>query len=252
MLIDIQSVTKAFGGRDSPTIALDNVSLNVEEGEFVSFVGHSGCGKSTLLRLMSGLDMPTRGRIVFDGKELDGPVPSMGMAFQQPTLLPWRTVLQNVLLPFELAGVTPPDRIQRARDILVMAGLNGFEDHFPDQLSGGMQQRVGICRSLVMNPKVLFLDEPFAALDMLTRDEMAMELKALTQRTSITTLFVTHSIQEAVLLSDRIFVMSPRPGRVVSVFTVDASHPRDGKIEDSEPMMRIVRDIKELIYARGH
>lgn len=252
MLIEAQNLTRTFGGRDNPTVALDGVSLEIEEGEFISFVGHSGCGKSTLLRLLSGLDNPTQGRIAFDGKDLTGPVPSMGMAFQQPTLLPWRTVLQNVLLPFELAGLAPPDREQRAHDVLQMAGLKGFEGHFPSQLSGGMQQRVGICRSLVMNPKVLFLDEPFAALDMLTRDEMAIELNTLTRATSITTLFVTHSIQEAVLLSDRIFVMSPRPGRIVSIFNVDAPHPREGKVEDSDNMMRIVKEIKELIYAKGH
>ncbi len=252
MLIDAQSLTKIYGKSDSPTIALNGVSLDIEEGEFVSFVGHSGCGKSTLLRLLSGLDDPTQGRITFDGKDLKGPVPSMGMAFQQPTLLPWRTVLQNVLLPFELAGVNAPDQEKRARDVLQMAGLQGFEKHYPNQLSGGMQQRVGICRSLVTNPKVLFLDEPFAALDMLTRDEMAIELSSLTRATSTTTLFVTHSIQEAVLLSDRIFVMSPRPGRIVSVFSVDESHPRQGRVEDSANMMRIVKEIKELIYAKGH
>jgi NitT/TauT family transport system ATP-binding protein len=190
--------------------------------------------------------------VIFDGNELAGPVPSMGMAFQQPTLLPWRTVLQNVLLPFELAGASAPDRIMRARNILEMTGLKGFEGHFPSQLSGGMQQRVGICRSLVMNPKVLFLDEPFAALDLLTRDEMAIELNALTRATAITTLFVTHSIHEAVLLSDRIFVMSPRPGRILSTFKVNEPHPRSRSIEDNDEMMQMVKEIKELIYSKGH
>lgn len=253
MLFSAQNVTKIYGRpNDGAVVALDGISLNIAQGEFVSFVGHSGCGKSTLLRLISGLDHPTNGQIVFDGEELAAPIPNMGMAFQQPTLLSWRTVLQNVLLPFELAGVMEKDRIARAQAILEMAGLKGFENHFPNQLSGGMQQRVGICRALVMNPKVLFLDEPFAALDMLTRDEMAIELSTLTRATSITTLFVTHSIQEAVLLSDRIFVMSPRPGRVAAVFTVNEAHPRKGKVEDSENMMQLVKDIKEVIYSRGH
>jgi NitT/TauT family transport system ATP-binding protein len=253
MLIRIENVSKQFGRpnrRARVVSALENISLDVAQGEFVSVVGPSGCGKSTLIRLVSGLDMPTHGRVIFDGKDVTGPLPNMGMAFQHPTLLPWRTVFQNVMIPFELMGSSNPSDRERADAIIKMVGLDGFENHYPDQLSGGMQQRVGICRALVTDPKVLILDEPFAALDLLTRDEMAIELSRISQEQIVTTLFVTHSITEAVFLSDRVVVMSPRPGRIVRVLDVEVPRPRHVSIEESPVLISLVKEIKDLIYRR--
>jgi NitT/TauT family transport system ATP-binding protein len=251
MLIEIKSVSKTFGKRrDDQVVALDNVSLDIAPGEFVSLVGPSGCGKSTLTRLVSGLDMPSSGRILFEGQLVTKPIPNMGMGFQHPTLLPWRTVLENVVLPFELMGQSSQKSRERARSIIKMVGLAGFEDRYPDQLSGGMQQRVGICRALVTDPKILILDEPFAALDLLTRDEMAVELSRISQQQKVTTLFVTHSVNEAVFLSDRVVVMSPRPGRIARILTVDVPRPRLVSVEESPALISLVKEIKDLIYHR--
>jgi NitT/TauT family transport system ATP-binding protein len=245
-------VSKVFAatGHGSSVQALLDVSLSVGEGEFISLVGPSGCGKSTLLRLVSGLDRPSAGAITFDGATVTAPLPAMGMTFQQPTLLPWRTVMQNVLLPFELMGIKPSERRDRANDLLQLVGLNGFEHRFPHELSGGMQQRVGICRSFVTDPTILVMDEPFAALDLLTRDEMAVELSQISQREAVTTVFVTHSINEAVFLSDRVVVMTPRPGRIAEVLKIDAPRPRAVSIEESPEMLEAVKTIKRLIYHR--
>jgi NitT/TauT family transport system ATP-binding protein len=251
MLIEIKNVSKTFGKRaDDQVVALDDVSLNIAPGEFVSLVGPSGCGKSTLTRLVSGLDTPSGGQILFEGQSVTKPLPNMGMGFQHPTLLPWRSVLQNVVLPFELMGQSSAQSEERARSIIKMVGLAGFEDRYPDQLSGGMQQRVGICRALVTDPKVLILDEPFAALDLLTRDEMAVELSRISQQQRVTTLFVTHSVNEAVFLSDRVVVMSPRPGRIARILTVDVPRPRLVSVEESPALISLVKEIKDLIYHR--
>jgi NitT/TauT family transport system ATP-binding protein len=254
MLIHVENVSKQFGSaeaRRGAVTAVDSVSLSIAQGEFVSIVGPSGCGKSTLIRLISGLDTPTSGRIIFEGLEVKRPLPNMGMGFQHPTLLPWRTVFQNVMLPFELMGRSGPAQAERARAVIGMVGLGGFENHYPEQLSGGMQQRVGICRSLVTDPKVLILDEPFAALDLLTRDEMAIELSHISQQQVVTTLFVTHSITEAVYLSDRVVVMSPRPGRIVKVLDVKVPRPRHISVEENPDLIALVREIKDIIYHRG-
>ena len=253
-MIILDNISKHFGDANRKrgfVSALESVSLTVQQGEFVSIVGPSGCGKSTLIRLVSGLEKPTSGRIVFDGNEVKSPLPNMGMAFQHPTLLPWRTVLENVLIPFELMGTRKPIHLQRAKQIIKMVGLAGFENHYPEQLSGGMQQRVGICRALVTDPKVLILDEPFAALDLLTRDEMAVELSRISQEQVVTTLFVTHSITEAVFLSDRVVVMSPRPGRIIRVLDVQVPRPRHVSVEESPALIQLVKEIKDLIYHRN-
>ena len=253
MLLSLENVDKRFGRSGSGggvVEALQNVTLNVDEGEFVSLVGPSGCGKSTLIRLASGLERPSGGRIVFDGAEVRDPLPAMGMAFQHPTLLPWRTVLQNVLLPFELMGRGDKSHKQKAHDLLSTVGLSEFEHLYPEQLSGGMQQRVAICRSLVTDPQILILDEPFAALDLLTREELTIELARICQQRRVTTLFVTHSITEAVFLSDRVVVMSPRPGRIVRILDVNLARPRDTDVEDNPIIMSTVKEIKDLIYAR--
>ena len=253
MLLSLQNVDKIFGrpGTAGDVVqALQNVSLEVDEGEFVSIIGPSGCGKSTLIRLVSGLEKPSRGRIVFAGNEVLDPLPAMGMAFQQATLLPWRTVLQNVLLPFELMGAGGSKHTQKARDLLATVGLSEFEHHYPEQLSGGMQHRVAICRSLITDPKILILDEPFAALDLLTREELAIELARICQLRRVTTLFVTHSITEAVFLSDRVVVMSPRPGQITRILTIGVGRPREATIEEYPTMISAVKEIKDLIYSR--
>jgi NitT/TauT family transport system ATP-binding protein len=235
---------------DDPVHALANVSLSVRKGEFVSLVGPSGCGKSTLLRLLSGLDLPDRGTIEFKGRRIDGPLSGIGMVFQQPTLLPWRTVLDNVLLPMELMGQSRTAYVERARDLINTVGLSGFENRIPDQLSGGMQQRVGICRALIHEPDVLLMDEPFAALDMLTRDEMAIELGRICALRPVTVVFVTHSITEAVLLSDRVVVMSPRPGRIREIIDIELPRPRTEETELSAAFRAYVHRIKAHIYDR--
>lgn len=253
VLLSLRNVDKVFGLPGSPggvVQALQNLSLDVGEGEFVSVVGPSGCGKSTLIRLVSGLEKPSGGQIVFAGDEVRNPLPAMGMAFQQPTLLPWRTVLQNVLLPFELMGIGGREQTQKARDLLATVGLSEFEHRYPEQLSGGMQHRVAICRSLVTDPKILILDEPFAALDLLTREELAIELARICQLRKVTTLFVTHSITEAVFLSDRVVVMSPRPGQIVRILSIGVARPRTATFEEYPTMISNVKEIKDLIYSR--
>lgn len=248
---EIDRIEKRFSTKDGGiTHALDRVTLDVRAGEFLSLVGPSGCGKSTLLRLLSGLDSPDAGHAHHLGKSISGPVEDIGMVFQQPTLLPWRNVLDNVLLPVELVGGNRDRYIDQARELLATVGLSGFESRFPAELSGGMQQRVGICRALVRQPSVLLMDEPFAALDLLTRDEMALELLRVCQIRPVTVVFVTHSITEAVLLSDRVAVMSPRPGRLQELIDIDLPKPRTPDVEATPQFQEYVHSIKGLIYGR--
>ena len=208
--------------------ALDNVNLTLFEGSFSSVIGASGCGKSTLLKIMAGLTPPSSGSVMLEGKPVLGPREDIGMMFQQATLFPWRNVLENVVLPIEIRDGKKAAREAhgRARDLLSMAGLTGFEHVFPNELSGGMAQRAAICRMLVSQPSVLLLDEPFSALDELTRDFMNMELQRICRERNATAFLVTHSIQEAVILSDVVYVMSPRPGRFVEEVVIDLPRPR--------------------------
>ena len=208
--------------------ALDDVNLTLVEGSFSSVFGASGCGKSTLLKIMAGLTPPSSGSVMLEGKPVMGPREDIGMMFQQATLFPWRTVLENIVLPIEIRDGKKAAREAhgRARDLLAMAGLTGFEHVFPNELSGGMAQRAAICRMLVSQPSVLLLDEPFSALDELTRDFMNMELQRICRERNATAFLVTHSIQEAVILSDVVYVMSPRPGRFVEEVVIDLPRPR--------------------------
>jgi NitT/TauT family transport system ATP-binding protein len=210
----------------SPTEALRKVSLKVKDGEFVAIIGPSGCGKSSLLKLALGLQMRTAGAIRIGGQDVKRPRPDVGVVFQTPILLPWRTVLENVLLPADVMSLSRVDAKRSAMELLLLAGLKGCEEKYPYELSGGMQQRVGIVRALVHDPGVLLMDEPFAALDALTRETMSLELQRIWMARRKTILFVTHNISEAVLLADRVMVMSARPGRIIADLPNPASRPR--------------------------
>ncbi|GAA5233555.1 ABC transporter ATP-binding protein [Verticiella sediminum] len=220
MSISIQGVTKRYVRRVAPgsppsvTTALDDVDLDIEAGQFVSLLGPSGCGKTTLLRMIAGLVQIDEGRIMVGGKAVDSPRRDLCMVFQSPSLLPWRNVLDNVAFPLELDGMPKAQRHQTARQFLRLVGLDAFAEHLPHELSGGMQQRVGIARGLVRNPAVLLMDEPFGALDAQTRETLQADLLRIWDQTKCTIVFVTHSIDEALMLSDRIVVLKPRPGRI--------------------------------------
>jgi NitT/TauT family transport system ATP-binding protein len=227
--LDIRDVSLVYDTSRGPLTALDGLGFELGKGEFVSVLGPSGCGKSTLLRLVSGLMRPTSGRITLAGAEVAGPRPDVGIIFQQPTLLPWRNVLNNVLVPIRAMGRRVEDYRARAKELLDLVGLDAFARHYPHELSGGMQQRVGIARGLVHDPELLLMDEPFAALDAMTRETMMGELQRIWMSADKSVLFITHSIPEAVFLSDRIVVMGPRPGRVIE--TVEVGLPRPRTIE---------------------
>ena len=233
-MIELNQVTLAYAGRTGPVLALDGTSLSVDTGEFAAVVGPSGCGKSTLMKLVTGLIKPTKGSVLVDGKEVAGPVKIVGMAFQNANLLPWRTVTENILLPLE---IVEPYRGQfrakkqeyraRVENLLSIVGLQGFGDRYPWELSGGMQQRASLCRSLIHEPKLLMLDEPFAALDAFTREELWCVLRDVWQRLNFTVILVTHDLREAVFLADTIHVMSARPGRIIDTRTVGFARPRE-------------------------
>ena len=248
-MIRIESVSKRFAGRDdAPVVALQDVSLDIGRNRFVCLVGPSGCGKSTLLRLIGGLIAPSDGGVTIDGRPVDGPRAETGIVFQAPTLLPWATVLDNVLFPSRMMNICTPASVERARSLLKLAGLAEFEGSYPRELSGGMQQRAGICRALVHDPGVLLMDEPFGALDALTREEMTLELLRIWTERPKTIVFVTHSISEAVLLADQVVVMSARPGRVAEVIDVDLPRPRHFGMESHDHFQDCSQRIRALIF----
>jgi NitT/TauT family transport system ATP-binding protein len=252
--IQLENVSKVYHPRRaSPVIALDTVSLTVGNEEFVTLVGPSGCGKSTLLKIIAGLDLPTTGLVTLNGHPLNAPSRDIGIVFQNPVLLPWRSVLDNVLLPVEVMGLPKAQYVDASRRLLEMVGLRDFERHYPRELSGGMQQRVAICRSLIYNPSVLLMDEPFGALDAMTREEMGLELLRIWDEHRKTVIFVTHSISEAVLLADRVVVMTPRPGRIGTVIRVGLPRPRSVQMTSWPLFQEYVSQIREHIYrqARG-
>ena len=232
---------------DEEVEALRRINLTVRESEFVSIVGPSGCGKSSLLKLILGLEKSTGGEILLSGRVVQGPNRNVGIVFQSPVLLPWRTVSENVLLPADLQHLDREKATARAAHLLRFSGLAGFENRYPFELSGGMQQRVAIVRALIHDPRLLLMDEPFAALDAMTREQMSMELQRIWMESRKTVVFITHSIQEAVLLSDRIAVMSARPGRLISV--LDNSAPRPRKIGDlaAPEMAKLAATIRDQL-----
>jgi len=225
-MIDLDHVSQVFTTRAGDVHALEDITLSVQDREFVTLVGRSGCGKSTLLRIIAGLVKPTAGTVRVADEPVNRPRRDVSMMFQRPALLPWRNVFDNVMLPVEVLGLDAGKYRSRAGDLLDLVGLSGFERRLPHELSGGMQQRVSLCRSLVQNPKVLLMDEPFSALDALTREELSVELQRVQMEQATTIVFVTHSIEEAVLLADRCAVLSPRPGRLKRIVPVDIARPR--------------------------
>jgi NitT/TauT family transport system ATP-binding protein len=245
----VDGVTKSFASLTGAlTFALRDVSLTVERDEFLAVVGPSGCGKTTLLKLLAGLIAPTRGRILTNGCPVTGPRADLGMVFQAPLLMSWRTVLQNVLFPVEMLRLPVSSHRARARELLYSVGLDAFEDAYPRELSGGMQHRVAICRALIHDPTLLLMDEPFAALDALTRQEMGLQLLRIWQERRKTVVFITHSIHEAVLLSDRVVVMTARPGRVVHVVPVGLPRPRVPEMESASEFTLYTSEIRREIF----
>jgi NitT/TauT family transport system ATP-binding protein len=245
--IEFKAVGKAFAAGAARTVALDGIDLAIADGHFVSILGESGCGKTTLLRIAAGLSAPTRGAVLLDGAPVTRPSRDMGFVFQQPVLLEWRTVLENVLLPTEILGGTRLHHQAKARELLATMGLRGFEAHYPIQLSGGMQQRVAIARALILEPSILLMDEPFGALDAITREQMNLELLRIWGLTGTTALFVTHDIAEAAFLSDRVVVLGSRPGRIKAVFEVDLPRPRAPEHRFDDRFVALCRDMKRCM-----
>ncbi|GAA0515290.1 ABC transporter ATP-binding protein [Paractinoplanes deccanensis] len=249
-MIRIEGVSRTFTGRSGTVEALRDVSLEVADGEFVAVVGRSGCGKSTLLRLIAGLLPPTGGHIEVSGDRVVKPRRDVAMMFQRPALLPWRSVLDNVLLPVQIFGWRKAEYRDRAHDLLTLTGLAGFEKRLPHELSGGMQQRVALCRALIGRPRVMLMDEPFSALDPLIREELSVELQRIHMEQEATTVFVTHSIDEAVLLADRVVVLSPRPGRVREILEVRIPRPRTlGRTAHLDEVARCSAQLHDLLMA---
>lgn len=248
-VLQLQNVALTYVDSSGESVeALTGVDLDVRDNEFLVVLGPSGCGKSTLLKVMVGLLRPSDGRVLHRGRDLEDTLQDVGMVYQNPLLLPWRSVLDNVLLPVEILRWDRKEFEPKARKILDMVGLSAFVNKMPRQLSGGMQQRVGLCRALITDPTLLLMDEPFAALDALTRDEMARELAHLWEQSTKTVVFVTHSIPEAVLLADRIIVMSPRPGRIARTIVVDLSRPRSDGRKLGAAFEEYVESIRETIF----
>jgi NitT/TauT family transport system ATP-binding protein len=249
-LLEIRGVSKLFhaGGREME--ALRGIDLSIRENEFICFVGPSGCGKTTLLRIIAGLEEPTSGWVSLEGRVITGPGPERGMVFQEYSLFPWRTVLDNIAFGLELKGVAMMAREERARAYLRMVGLERFEKRYPHELSGGMKQRVAIARALVNGPKALLMDEPFGALDAQTRNIMQSELLRIWEEERKTIVFVTHSVDESIYLADRIVMMSARPGRIKEIIDVDLPRPRKRtSMEVNQIRDRILEDLRAEIAA---
>jgi NitT/TauT family transport system ATP-binding protein len=252
--VDFDRVYLAYD--EASGYAVEDITLQIQEGEFIAIVGPSGCGKSTFMKLCTGLRPPTKGTVIVDGRQVAGPLKIVGMAFQAPNLLPWRTTLDNVLLPLEI--VEPyrssfkrkrGEYAERARSILKTVGLQGNEAKFPWQLSGGMQQRTSICRALIHEPKLLMLDEPFGALDAFTREELWCVLRDLWQTQRFTVVLVTHDLREATFLADTVYCMSKRPGRMIAKKAIDLPRPRDLEITYTDRFTAIVHELREHIGA---
>ena len=247
----VADLSKIYATRDGVVRALDHISLEQPRGEFLSILGPSGCGKSTLMMIAAGLIPASSGAITVDGSLVDRPRTNIGIVFQSPVLLEWRTALSNILLQTEARRLDRKASEARARELLAAVGLGGFEGKYPHELSGGMRQRVSICRALIHRPDHLLMDEPFGALDSLTRDQLVLDLQHLWMRQRMTVLFITHSVAEAVFLSDRVVVMSPRPGRIDRILKIDLPRPRRLAMRDTPEFAAYSRQIMELFLSRG-
>lgn len=248
----IRSLTKRYKVRDgSEILALSDVDLAVERGQFISVVGPSGCGKSTLLKILSGILGRTSGEIMLDGQSLSGPNRKIGLVFQAPLLLPWLDVLENILVPARVQRLDLQAARKRAQDLIAMVGLDSFIDSYPRELSGGMQQRVGICRALIHDPEFLLMDEPFGALDAMTRETMNSELQRIWVTSGKTVMLITHSIPEAVYLADRVIVMTPRPGRIVDDIKIVLPRPRTLEMHATQEFGQYVTKIRKHFNSEG-
>lgn len=249
--VRIDRVEKMFSSRNRKVKAVDGVSLAIRPGEFVSIVGPSGCGKSTLMMMVSGLISTSAGRIEVRERPVTAPVTDVGIVFQRDALLEWRTILENVLLPIDVRGLDRKLYEDRARALLKQVGLAGFENNHPWELSGGMRQRVSLCRALVHHPSMLLMDEPFGALDALTREQMNLDLQKIWMEDRKTVLFITHSIWEAIFLADRVIVMSPRPGRIACEITIDLPRPRRLAVREAPDFGRYSAQVREQFQQFG-
>jgi NitT/TauT family transport system ATP-binding protein len=247
----LEEVSHVYDSHDGSVRALDGVSLRAAQGEFLSVVGPSGCGKSTLLMIAAGLIRPSSGAVIADGRAVIRPRTDIGIVFQSPVLLEWRTALANVMLQAEAKKLQRGPAQARARDLLRGVGLGGFEDKYPHELSGGMCQRVSLCRALIHGPPQLLMDEPFGALDALTRDQLNLDLQQICAERRMSVLFITHSVSEAVFLSDRVMVMTPRPGRVDRIIDIDLPRPRTLAMREAPEFAAYSRQILDLFLARG-
>ena len=249
--VEIKHVGKTYHSKRGDVHALANIDLSIAPGEFVAVLGPSGCGKSTLLRCLAGLEKISSGNITIGGAPLQGPVDGLGVVFQRDVLFEWRTVIENVLLPVEVRKLSGDGWRDKARALLELLGLSGFENRHPWELSGGMRQRVSICRALLMAPSLLLMDEPFGALDAMTRDELNLELQRVWMADAKTVFFVTHSIPEAVFLGDRVVVMSPSPGRIIEIVDVPLPRARELDQRESPEFGALVRHIRHLFQNMG-
>jgi len=242
-LLNVERIVKRFHTSDGDIVAVDDVSFSVAAGEFVSIIGPSGCGKSTLFNIVGGLLGDYNGRVAVAGETISGTHPAIGMVFQEESTFPWRTVMENVAFPLEIAGVAKPQRLERAAHFVSLVGLQGFERRLPSELSGGMRQRVAIARTLASEPRILLMDEPFAALDEQTRLLLGDIVLRIQQELRQTTLLITHNLTEAVQLSDRVLVMTYRPGRLKRIVAIDLPHPRDSEVVGSDAFGHYVAEI---------
>ncbi|HLL28293.1 MAG TPA: ABC transporter ATP-binding protein [Xanthobacteraceae bacterium] len=250
-LIAVRQLSKRYGNQPDAILALKDIDFSVPDREFLSIVGPSGCGKSTLLKILAGLIPATAGQALLNGTAIDGPRHDIGVVFQSPVLFPWRSVLGNVLLPVDVQRLGREEMTARAYGLLKLVGLDGFERRYPWELSGGMQQRVALVRALIHDPALLLMDEPFGALDAMTRETMSVELQRIWMERKKTVVFITHSTAEAVFLGDRVLVMTPRPGKVGDLFPVELPRPRSLDVMNTEKFGGYVRRIRSVLHAEG-
>ncbi len=246
-ILQAKSISKTFNTGHRPIAAVAHLNVSVRPGEFLGIVGPSGCGKTTLLQLLGGLILPDSGQVLLDGRPLAEPPPDISIVFQKPNLMPWRTVVDNILLPLQIQGVPAGQAQERASDTLALVGLTEFARAFPKELSGGMEQRIAVARALIQQPRILLLDEPFAALDALTRERLNDEILRLWRLQQFTAVMVTHNIREAVLLADRVLVLSPRPATISAEFVINLPRPRPLESQYSEAFGRLATEIRQAI-----